>query len=133
MNDEHAEQVAVVDWLHMTHPQVLFWSTENGAHLAGGVRRRAATMNKMKSRGLLPGVADLCIFEPRGGYSCLFLEMKRKHGGVVSENQQWFLREIEQRGAIGFVAEGAEEAIDILTDYLGGKYVRQEQTILLAG
>lgn len=133
MLDEHSEQVAVVDWLHITHPSVLFWATPNGVFLAGGPKRRAAAMNKLKGEGFLPGVSDLIIFEPRGGYSCLFLEMKRKHGGVVSENQQWFLREIEQRGAIGFVAEGAEEAIDILTDYLGGKYVRQAQTVPAEG
>lgn len=129
MNNEHAEQVAVVEWLHITQPNVLFWATPNGVFLAGGPKRRAAAMNKLKGEGFLPGVSDLIIFEPRGGYSCLFLEMKRIKGGVVSENQQWFLREIEQRGAIGFVAEGADEAIEILTDYLGGKYVRQIQTV----
>jgi hypothetical protein len=90
-------------------------------------------MNKMKSEGFLPGVSDLVIFEPRGGYSCLFLEMKRPDGGVVSENQLWFIREVEARGAIGFVAAGASEAIEILTDYLGGKYVRQAQTVPAEG
>ena len=38
-------------------------------------------MNKLKAEGFLPGVSDLIIFEPRGGYSCLFLEMKKADGG----------------------------------------------------
>jgi hypothetical protein len=113
-NTEHAEQVAVVEYLYRAYPQALFWATPNGASLSGGAR----TMNKLKAEGFLPGVSDLIIFEPRGRYSALFLEMKRKRGGVLSQNQKDFLLAIEKRGAFGAVAEGADEAIEIIDHYM---------------
>lgn len=118
---EHDEQCAVVSWLQIAHPEVLFWATPNGAHLSGGIGQRSAAMNKLKAEGFLAGVADLIIFEPRGVYSCLFVEMKRQRGGVVHENQSWFLAQVEQRGALGTVAEGADEAINFITKYLDSK------------
>lgn len=117
---EHECQVLVVEYLYRKYPQVLFWSTPNGAHLAGGIKQRAAIMNKLKAEGFLPGVSDLIIFEPRGEYSALFLEMKREYGGEASENQKEFLLEIEKRGGFGAIAHGANEAIEILDNYLEG-------------
>jgi hypothetical protein len=119
--DEHDEQAAVVNFINSLYPKVLFWSNPNGAHLAGNIGQRAAQMNKLKSEGFLPGVADMTIFEPRGGYSCMFVEMKRADGGNgASSNQIDFLREVEKRGAFGIVCNGADEAMKIITDYLEG-------------
>lgn len=111
---EHEEQVAVVNYLYYAHPKVLFWATPNGASLSGGGR----TMNKLKAEGFLPGVSDLIIFEPNGKYSAMFLEMKRKVGGEVHQNQKDFLIEVEKRGGFGAVANGSEEAIELIEDYL---------------
>lgn len=123
--NEHDEQVAVVNYLQLAYPNVMFWSNPNGAHLAGSLKARASQMNKLKAEGFLPGVSDLTIFEPRGGYSALFIEMKRLGGGNgASDNQLWFIREVEKRGAIGFVANGFEEAKQILDDYLNGKTIK---------
>ena len=115
---EHEEQMLVVDMLHRLYPNVLFWSTPNGAHLAGNIRQRSASMNKLKSEGFLPGVSDIIIFEPRDKYSAMFLEMKRAKGGEVSENQEWFLAQIEERGGYGVVAHGYEEAKILIDEYL---------------
>ena len=120
---EHQEQSAVVSYLQAAYPDVLFWSTPNGAHLAGTAGHRAASVNILKSQGMLPGVSDLLIFEPRGGYSCMFLEMKRTSGSKVHENQEWFIAQIEARGAFGVVAFGAEDAIFYIDRYLDGKIV----------
>lgn len=115
---EHEEQVLVVEMLHQAYPDVLFWSTPNGAHLAGSIKQRSASMNKLKSEGFLPGVSDIIIFEPRGMYSAMFLEMKRAEGGVLSENQEWFLAQVEQRGGYGVVANGYDEAKLLIDEYL---------------
>lgn len=115
---EHDEQVAVVDYLFRKYPDALFWATPNGARLSGGPSRRAAQMNALKAEGFLPGVSDLIIFEPRGKYHCFFLEMKRKTGGVVSENQVDFLAQAEKRGAFTAVANGADEAIELIDWYM---------------
>lgn len=122
---EHDEQAAVVEYVQVRYPDALMWSTPNGGHLAGNIGRRSAQINKLKREGLLPGVSDLIIFEPRGGYSALFIEMKRANGGSgASEGQMWFIREVEKRGAIGFVCNGAGEAITVIDDYLNGRTVK---------
>ncbi len=122
---EHDEQAAVVDYLQIKYPDVLFWANSNGAHLAGGARQRSAQMNKLKAEGFLPGVSDMTIFEPRGGWSAMFLEMKKSDGGSgASDNQLWFLREVEKRGAFGVVCNGSANAIEVIDDYLSGRTVR---------
>lgn len=121
---EHAEQTAVVAYLQMTYPNVLFWGNPNGAMMGGG-KIGAIRMNGLKAEGLLPGVSDLTIFEPRGGYSALFVEMKRADGGSgASDNQLWFLREVEKRGAFGIVCNGFDEAQVVIDDYLAGRTVK---------
>lgn len=125
--NEHDEQVAVVDYLHTQYPDVLFWSIPNGARLASGKgpqsRRTAGIrMNILKAEGLLPGVLDLEIFEPRGGYSAMFLEMKRSDGGSgASDNQLWFIGQAEARNGYCFVANGFDEAKPVIDDYLNGR------------
>ena len=116
---EHDEQVAVVEYLYNRYPSALFWATPNGARLSGGPSKRARQMNALKAEGFLPGVSDLIIFEPRGGYPCMFLEMKRKNGGVISENQIDFLAQVEKRGAFTAIAHGADEAIELIDTYMG--------------
>jgi len=118
---EHAEQVAVCNYLDLQYPDALYWATPNGASLSG----RGRAMNKLKGEGFLPGVSDRIIFEPRGNYSCMFLEMKRVDGGSgASENQLWFICEVEKRGAFGIVCNGADEAKQAIDDYLNGRTVK---------
>ena len=119
--DEHYEQVRVCNHLNEHYSEVLFWATPNGASLSG----RGKAMNKLKAEGFLPGVSDLIIFEPRGGYSCMFLEMKKTDGGNgASENQLWFIREVEKRGGFGIVCNGADEAKQAIDDYLNCRTVK---------
>lgn len=124
---EHDEQVAVVDYLNKAYPNVLFWSTPNGARLASGKDHRtsAIRMVMLKAEGLLPGVSDLIIFEPRGGYSAMALELKRNDSGDgASDNQLHFIREWEARGGYGVVANGFDEARIFLDDYLQGRIIK---------
>jgi hypothetical protein len=127
---EHDEQVAVVDYLHERYPNILFWSTPNGARLASGRGKQAGKLAAIRwfrlvAEGALPGVSDLIIFEPRGGYSAMFVEMKRDDGGDGgSENQLWFLRQIEERGGFGVIAEGYEDAKTWIDSYLSGRTIK---------
>ena len=103
MTTEHDEQAAFCEWMLMQHPEVLFYSHPNGAWLAGNKGQRIGQVNKLKREGMLPGVSDLFIAEPRGEFHGMYLEMKRP-GGEVSENQLWFLDQAEQRGYFTAVA-----------------------------
>lgn len=127
---EHDDQVAVVNYIDLCYPNVLRWSTPNGARLASGKGKGAKKIAAIRWRillaeGALPGVSDLIIFEPRGGYSAMFLEMKRDDGGDgASDKQKKFLYEIEKRGGYGVVANGFDEAKEFIDDYLGGRVIR---------
>lgn len=117
---EYSEQAALVNYLYMQYPGLLFWSVPNGAHLAGSPGQRAAQMNALKATGFLPGVSDLIIFEPRGNYAALFCEMKdvKGQGGKPTESQLEFLEEVAKRNAYGFVAYGFDEAKALIDEYL---------------
>jgi hypothetical protein len=114
---EHAEQAAVCLWLQYAHPDVLFWATPNGASLGGKQNQRYGQVNKLKAEGMLPGVADIIIAESCGGYHACGLEMKSLTG-KLSENQEWFLAQLRERGWYTIVAHGADEAIAELAKYL---------------
>ena len=117
---EHGEQRAVVDWCFLNQgkwPELdLIFAIPNGAMLGGG-QIGAIRMRALKEEGLRPGVSDLFLPCARGGYFGLFMEMKTEKG-VVSENQKEFMAGVEIMGYRTAVCYGAEEAIDILTDYL---------------
>jgi len=115
---EHAEQAAFCDWMNVQYPDVLYFSIPNGGWLAGDAGQRAGQMNKLKGEGLLPGVADLFIAEPRGEFKGMFVEMKQR-GGKLSDNQKWFLAEAEKRGYFTAVAmNGFDDAQNITEWYL---------------
>lgn len=74
---------------------VMWWHTANGASLAGNKQQRCAQMNKLKSMGLLVGVADL-IFVWRCGIG--FIELKRSQLGHLNEAQTFFQRWCDRLG-----------------------------------
>jgi len=73
---EHAHQVAVFMWVQQTgikqYPELArLFAIPNGG------LRHAAIANRLKMEGVKAGVPDLFLPVPRGGYSGLFIEMKR--------------------------------------------------------
>ena len=77
----------------------------------GGQRERAM--------GLLAGVPDLFLAQPYGGYSGCFVEMKRVKGGIISESQQDCIRQLNILGYMAFVAHGFDEAMQLVSNYMG--------------
>lgn len=116
---EHDEQAALVDYIFMQYPDLLFFSVPNGANLAGSPAARARQMNKLKGEGLLPGTPDLVLVAAHGGYTIMFLEMKDVDGGNgLSDNQAHFLAHAEKAGAYTAVANGFDEAKALVDAYL---------------
>lgn len=112
-DSEHQYQAMFVSWLESNYPDVLFFAIPNGASLAG----RGRQMSRLKSEGLLPGVPDILIAEPRSKYHGLFLEMKTPRG-KLSENQEWFIAQADQRNYYTAVCYGFEDARDLVKEYL---------------
>jgi hypothetical protein len=82
-----------------------------------GVNLPKPTAVKIKSMGYKRGLPDIMIFEPRGGYHGLFIEMKRK-GGKPTEEQKWFIEELNRRGYKAVICYGFQEAIEVVEEYL---------------
>lgn len=86
---------------------------------AGGVRTSMKQAVKMKSTGYVAGVPDLAIYEPRGNYHGLFIELKRKKGGATSPAQKEWIEQLNKRGYKAVVCKGANAAIKEIEAYFG--------------
>lgn len=111
---EHQEQVAVFIWaeLHQTtRPELaLLHAIPNGGH------RHKAVAIRLKAEGVKSGVPDIVWPLPRGRFHGLYLEMKYGKN-KPSQNQKWWLGQLEKQGYSTTVCWGFEEAIDAIETY----------------
>lgn len=106
---ESKETAAVVSWLRSQG--VLFCGTIGGIHASIQAKVRA------KREGYQKGVPDLIIYEPRGPYHGLAIEMKSAVGTTSEEQDAWIER-LNARGYLAIICRSAAEAIKITEDYL---------------
>lgn len=100
---EVQEQSEFVKWFRFQHKGVLIYATPNG-----GKRSRWEAMNA-KREGMVAGIPDLFIPAWR-----LYIEFKRREGGVVSKSQK---DQIEYLRSVGYTVEvckGFEHARDFI-------------------
>lgn len=112
-HEEQNSQVEVVTYLHKMCPKVLVASSCNGElwplsqYIDKG--RFFGWMKKLKQRGLLKGDADLRLtwFPSR----CIFIEMKKKKGGVISDAQELVGEKLRSQGFKVYVLEGGVDEL----------------------
>lgn len=114
--NEYHVQVAVVNWIKVQHPGLLFTISPGGLKLPIGLAV------KQKKMGYLKGTPDLLIFAARGGHHALFVELKDTDG-VLSPEQKDFMAKATERGYCARVAYGFNEALNIIQDYVDGRVV----------
>ena len=83
----------------------------------GGSRNKIEGKN-LKAQGVVAGVPDMMIPVANKKYHGLFIELKRKKGGVLSERQKRFIDYLDYAGYKTAVAKGSEEAKHIIENYL---------------
>ncbi len=110
---ERDEQRLVV--VYCQKKNIPFYAIPNAA------RRSFWEAREAKLSGVMAGVCDLCITRASKGYHGLYIEMKRREGGVVSESQQRWLALLNAEGYLAVIAEGATKAFTIIEDYLGDR------------
>lgn len=116
---EYAEQTQLFRWARLINTplgrlsQFMFAIPNEG-------KRTLAMAAKLKAQGLRAGVPDVMVALPLHGKPGLFIEMKRTKGGKVSDKQQEWLDRLARAGYVTTVAHGAEEAQEIINDYLAG-------------
>ena len=117
MSREHDEQALFVVYARDLRG-ALIASIPNGWPMPGlSIERRSAIVNKMKAEGLLNGACDLVVFEARGGYFGLLIEMKADDGDL-SDDQKKFAKAAEERGYLYVAAWGYDEARALFDDYM---------------
>lgn len=118
---EDEECFAFSDWLKLNNIPHTHVANESGSNSQEAKRRGA----KLKRMGLSSGVWDYDIFVPIKGidntvdcYQELRVEMKKRHGGVVSPEQKEWGKIYELTGTPCKVCKGADEAIKFVNGYL---------------
>lgn len=87
-------------------------------HIPNGGLRSKSEAARFKASGVKSGVPDLFLPVPRGNTHGLFVELKRRDGGRVSEEQKAWIQALNERGYIAVVARGWEEARAAIEKYL---------------
>ena len=73
---------------------------------------------RMKATGYKRGFPDVFVYEPRGSFHGLAIELKKDSGGRVSPSQKEWQKALEMRGYMATIAKGYDEAVAIVTEYL---------------
>ncbi len=116
-------QKMVCEYLKLQYPNVIFNSDMAGVKLTMG---QAVAAKNLRSHN---GFPDLAIYEPRGGYKGLFIELKaegqkltKKDGSFVSEHlkeQNYIIEQLKKRGYYAIFCVGFVESKFVIDWYLG--------------
>lgn len=87
-------------------------------HIPNGGSRDAREARNLKLQGVKPGVPDLFVPLARSGFHGLFIEMKRRNGGRVSEKQAEWIERLQAENYAAVVCHGADEAINAIELYM---------------
>lgn len=116
---EYDIQCCIVRWMANEFPGILFTIS------LGGVRLPMGLAVKAKKAGYQKGTPDIQIFEPRGKYHGLFVEVKTDKGKPDEEgNQERYIDELNKRGYCATFGYGEKEIKKIIKIYMGLKNER---------
>lgn len=111
---EHSIQARVVQFVKTFYPDVLIFSVPNGAAVS------AVNRIRLSKEGLLAGIPDLFILEPRKGFNGLMIEFKTLTGKTSKEQDNLIIK-LSKRGYLVYVARSHTTAIKIIEDYINEK------------
>lgn len=87
-------------------------------HIPNGGSRNPVEARHLREQGVKAGVPDICLPVPNSQYSALYIEMKRRSGGRVSDVQRGWIAALNRAGNLAVVCRGWEEARDEIIEYL---------------
>jgi hypothetical protein len=131
---EHQLYEKIARYLQMYYPDAIY-----RFDLAADLKLTAGQASKHKRIHPRRGYPDLFIAEPAKGCHGLFIELKKdgtrlkkKDGTWASahlEEQNEVLNQLQKKGYAAYFAVGFEEAKQIIDDYLGENYVKNDDSI----
>jgi len=112
---ERDEQICFAKDMRKYFPNVL-WTIS----IAGAKIPKVIWFLLMKM-GYSSGTPDIWIYEPVGTYHGLVIELKKPSGGTISKEQKAWIEELNRRGYYACCCNGAGNAFEVVTKYIGGK------------
>jgi len=112
VGSEYEIQRRFAEYIDTEHPDVLWCAS------AGGARTSMNEAKRLKATGYKRGFPDVFVYEPRGPFHGLAIELKKDKGGRVSQSQKEWLKSLEMRGFKATVAKGFDEAVKLLENYV---------------
>lgn len=88
-------------------------------HIPNGGKRDAREAARFKRMGVKPGVPDISLPVPRGGFHGMYIEMKSPTG-KLSDNQRKWLARLSEMSYYTCVCYSFEQARDCILKYLKG-------------
>ena len=86
------------------------------AHIPNEGKRTKFEQYKLKALGVMAGMPDVMIFDPKGIYSGLAIELKAGYN-KPTENQKKCLRELENRKWKVFWSNNLDEVLQNIDNY----------------
>ena len=110
-------QSAVVKYIQYKYPNVKYCSSIAGAYISSPAQRRKIVRN-----GYVRGKNDLDIYEARGGYFALMLELKEK--AYPTKAQKEWIDAMNERGYCALITRGLDETLSVINEYLSKEKTR---------
>lgn len=127
---EHQDAVALMNWAGFASGRMpalrMLFAIPNGGD------RNKIIGAMMKAEGVKPGIPDYMLPHCAGGWPGLFLELKRRTGGRLAEEQRERMRELAAEGYAVALARGWFEARAALERYIAGKWTAADNLAMLA-
>ena len=114
---EDDEQIVDIQWANISTAK--YEDVDLIYHIPNGGKRNAREAERLREMGVKAGMPDLCLPVARGIYHSLYIELKRRKGGRVSEAQNRRIRRLQKAGNCVCVCKGADEAIEAIKAYYG--------------
>lgn len=112
-HSEDTLQNSCVAWFDLQYRHIS-WAL---FHVPNGGQRNAKEAAKLKGMGVRPGVPDLILILPRGGYHYLAIELKVGKN-KQTENQKWYQTKMTENGGRYAVIRTIDEFIQTVNSYL---------------
>lgn len=117
-------QAAIIRWastMEGKYPE-LEWL----AHCPNGGRRNGFEAMNLKLQGVRPGILDLFLQVPRGGYHGFWMELKKPNSREVpTKEQERYMAFLDAQGYWAGWSNDFEEVKSILVDYLEGRITNE--------
>lgn len=113
---EAQEQKALFEWAEWVKGK--YPAMAMMYHIPNGGSRNPIEAHNLKAQGVRPGVPDICIPVPNSVHHALYIELKRRKGGRVSDDQRGWINALNRVGNKAVVCRGWEEARDVILEYL---------------